>query len=230
MLPITSCDGVSDGTIARDGFVVVQSVISKKWLNQLIVLLPNTRPNIRRGFDCPAIVDLARCEAIKDEVGSVLGPQCFAVRATLFNKTATSNWKVTWHQDAAIAVRSRCELEGWGPWSLKKGIPHVRPNHTVLENMLAVRIHLDDCGNENGPLRVLPGTHLNGILSDEEIVGLPKRDQHACIAAAGDVVLMRPLLVHASSASSIGTARRVIHIEFAAAELPLPAIWHDQIK
>ena len=37
-----------------------------------------------------------------------------------------------------------------------------------------MRLHLDDSLADNGPLRVLPGTHRLGRLSDVEIAGLQR--------------------------------------------------------
>ena len=95
--------------------------------------------------------------------------------------------------------------------------------------MLAVRVHVDACGDDNGPLRVLPGTHARGILSDSEIATLPKDGEVVCTVAAGDVILKRPLSVHASSVARQSSSRRVIHIEFATGELPPPLEWHDAL-
>jgi hypothetical protein len=33
----------------------------------------------------------------------------------------------------------------------------VHPPAEILDKMLTLRVHLDDCGEENGPLRVIPG-------------------------------------------------------------------------
>jgi ectoine hydroxylase-related dioxygenase (phytanoyl-CoA dioxygenase family) len=200
-----------------------------KQLARLNTALPTTLANLRQGFDSAAIRDLARSDAIRQLAGAVLGEECFAVRAIFFNKTSSSNWKVSWHQDCAIAVKERCHVEGWGRWSVKAGIPHVRPTASVLENMVAVRVHLDDCGIDNGPLRVLPGTHQCGILGDSEITSISKQGEVACAVKRGDALLMRPLLLHASSASSNAGARRVVHIEFAGGDLPEPAVWHARI-
>ena len=45
------------------------------------------------------------------------------------------------------------------------------------------------------------------------------RPSVACVACAGDVLLMRPLLVHASSAASQADHRRVIHIDYTSCQL-----------
>ena len=91
------------------------------------------------------------------------------VRAILFDKTPSANWKVVWHQDLTIAVRERGVVSGFGPWSEKEGVVHVQPPIELLERMLAVRVHLDDCGADNGPVRVLPASHRVGRLSGEAI-------------------------------------------------------------
>ena len=77
----------------------------------------------------------------------------------------------------------------------------------VLERVIALRVHLDDSTANNGPLRVLPGTHVLGVLDDTQIHELSQRVQPAqCAVPAGGVIAMRPLLVHASSKASGGNA------------------------
>jgi len=82
--------------------------------------------------------------------------------------------------------------------------------------VVALRVHLDDSTSANGPLRVLPGTHRLGLLSDERI-GLLRHEivPVECLSPAGGVVAMRPLVVHASSKSREARPRRVLHIEYA---------------
>lgn len=172
-----------------------------------------------------AIRDLST--GLADLVEPVLGQNAHAVRALFFDKTAEANWPVLWHQDLTIAVDRRVDLDGFGPWSVKAGTVHVEPPVAVLQSMLAVRLHLDDCRADNGPLRVLPGTHTLGRLRRERIAELRTEiAEHACEAPAGSALLMRPLLLHASSPARIPSHRRVIHIEFAAAGiLPKPLDW-----
>ena len=128
-----------------------------------------------------------------------------------------------------IAVRDRKDEAGWGPWSIKQGVTHVRPPDEILSRMLAVRISLDNCGAYDGPLRVLPASHTYGFLSDEQIVSWPKLNAVTCTARRGDVILMRPLLLHASSSATVPTNRRVIHIEYASEELPNGIEWHERV-
>jgi hypothetical protein len=49
------------------------------------------------------------------------------VRSILFQKPSSFNWRVPWHQDVLIQVREQRDLSGYGPWSIKEGVPHVQP-------------------------------------------------------------------------------------------------------
>jgi len=124
-----------------------------------------------------------------------------------------------WHQDTASPLRERFELPGWGPWSIKDGIDYAHAPASALSEVLALRVHLDDSSDENGSLRVLPRTHTLGVLSDDDIHDVAQRIAPVdCLAPKGGVVVMRPLIIHASSKSHSGTPRRVLHIEYAASD------------
>jgi ectoine hydroxylase-related dioxygenase (phytanoyl-CoA dioxygenase family) len=137
---------------------------------------------------------------------------------------------VAWHQDVTIAVTEHREEAGWGPWSKKAGTWHVRPPAEVLEGMVAIRLHLDDCRAGNGPLRVIPGSHRAGRLSDIEVATRSQSGtSRDCLVPAGGVLLMRPLLLHASAAATAPGHRRVLHIEYAASPLPDGLVWAGQL-
>jgi hypothetical protein len=176
----------------------------------------------------PEIRELARSEALLDLVRPALGPKAFAVRALLFDKTPGANWGVPWHQDLTIAVKARVDAPGFGPWTVKAGIDHVRPPIGVLERMVTLRIHVDDCGPDQGPLRVLPGSHRDGLLGAERTRRRLERDRPvACLVDRGDVVMIRPLLLHASSPAEAPGRRRVVHLEYAADPLPDGLDWFE---
>jgi hypothetical protein len=177
----------------------------------------------------PAIREMASLPLIRNLVEQILGPQAFVVRAVLFDKRPTANWKVAWHQDLTILVRERHESAGFGPWSIKAGIPHVQPPISVMEQLLTVRVHLDACDARSGALRVLPASHRSGKLTAEEIhKRTGSESAFTCTAAVGGVMIMRPLLLHASSAALVPRRRRVVHFDFAAMELPYPLTWHTR--
>jgi hypothetical protein len=174
------------------------------------------------------IAELARAPRLVDLVRPHLPADPRPVRAIYFDKSADANWIVPWHQDLTLALREHRETAGFGPWSTKDGIPHVQPPAELLGRMLAVRLHLDDSDATNGALRVLPGTHRLGRLSAEDIRrSRAEIPEFLCVARAGDALLMRPLLLHASGKSSGDRHRRVIHIEYAGFALPDGLAWHD---
>jgi ectoine hydroxylase-related dioxygenase (phytanoyl-CoA dioxygenase family) len=176
------------------------------------------------------VARLATSSAIRHLVDPVLGESAFAVRATLFDKTPDANWKVPWHQELSIAVKERIDVEGFGPWSIKSGVVHVQAPTAVLETMLAVRIHLDECNEKNGPLRVIPSSHRRGRLTAEQIQNIPlTMPSVSCPVQRGGALLMRPLLLHASSASQSANHRRVIHIDFASGPLPAGLKWFADV-
>ena len=179
--------------------------------------LPRTKAGIRHALREPAIFELANDPRLVDLAKNVLGEGAIPYRATLFDKSPASNWLVVWHQDTSLPLQQQREVAGWGPWSVKDGVTYAHAPATALEQVLAIRVHLDDSNSENGPLRVLPGTQNQGLLTDDEIHALSGQIQPVeCTVSRGGLVLMRPLLVHASSKSKSEMSRRVIHIEYAA--------------
>lgn len=217
-------------TIHQDGFAIEPGVLNEAEVAQLRQAVAAPQPGrggVRNLPDAvPEVRDLAVSPKLMALVEAVLGKGAFPVRGILFDKIAGANWKVPWHQDLTIAVRERLETPGFGPWTVKDGVTHVQPPVDVLQRMLAVRLHLDDCGEDNGPLCVLPGSHGHGRLGASEIDAYRATHQPVvCTANQGDAILMRPLLLHASSAALSPSHRRVIHIEYAACPLPQPLTW-----
>jgi ectoine hydroxylase-related dioxygenase (phytanoyl-CoA dioxygenase family) len=171
------------------------------------------------------IRQLSESGPIRNLVEPVIGTEARAVRGIFFDKTPGANWPVQWHQDLSVAVAEKKDIEGWQGWSIKNGIAHAQPPAAILERMLTVRLHLDDCGLDNGPLKVRPGTHRFGRLTrermDELAADIP---EEICCLNAGDALVMRPLLLHASSPARKPDHRRVIHLEFAPADLLPPEL------
>jgi ectoine hydroxylase-related dioxygenase (phytanoyl-CoA dioxygenase family) len=216
--------------IEEDGFASVPACLDKATVELLAKQFDDARYPERNLLSVPSIQTLAKSRAVREIMENLLGPECFAVRGIFFNKTRSSNWKVVWHQDLTIAVRERKDVEGFGPWTRKAGILHVQPPPEVMSGLLAIRLHVDESATENGPLRVLPGSHRKGRLSAEQIGSWNKETCVTCTVPKGGALVMRPLLLHASSSCAIPKSRRVIHLEFAAAELPHGLDWHDRIS
>ncbi|WP_435005307.1 phytanoyl-CoA dioxygenase family protein [Tundrisphaera lichenicola] len=231
-------------SVGRDGFAVIPDILPPRDVDTLIEAVDRAGPSdalLRRVEEVygmrdllraiPEVRSLAGSGAILDLVDSVLGPGAFAVRGLLFDKTEGANWGVPWHQDLTIAVRQRAVSEGYGPWTVKAGITHVRPPIGVLERMLTIRVHLDDCGAGRGPLRVIPGSHRGGRLDVEATRNqLAVQPAVECLVPRGGVVIMRPLLLHASSAATEPQRRRVLHLEYAAHPLPGGVEWFEVVE
>ncbi|HEY6377368.1 MAG TPA: phytanoyl-CoA dioxygenase family protein [Edaphobacter sp.] len=106
---------------------------------------------------------------------------------------------------------------------------HVQPPDYVLEKMLSVRIHLDDCPATNGALRVIRESHRNGKLAETAIADMIRGcEAVTCEMRAGGALLMRPLLIHSSSASETPAHRRVVHLDYANISLPAGLSWFEQ--
>jgi hypothetical protein len=177
----------------------------------------------------PRVAELAASERITCMVESLTGQPAFPVRAIFFDKNAGANWSIPWHQDMAITVAERIDAPGFGPWSVKEGIVHVQPPCEILAKMVTMRLHLDDCFAENGALKVVSGSHLQGELSTEAINDWVENTASVtCEIPKGGGLVMRPLLLHASTRVTNPTHRRVLHVEYATSELPNGLRWFER--
>ena len=229
------------GEIERDGFAILENAVDS---HTLIVLekelqhleidhLASQRAGKAFGLRnltsaVPVTRELANSNALRSIVQPVLGDTARVVRTIYFDKHKDANWKVAWHQDLTIAVREKIDVEGFRAWSIKAGITHVQPPVAVLEQMLTLRVHLDDTSEANGALRVLPGTHRHGRFDPDQIQYC-KQQQNVvtCSVKRGGVVAMRPLLLHSSLPSLNPTHRRVLHFEYASIDLPAGLKWFE---
>src|ERR1700686_5464650 len=162
-------------SLEQDGFEIIPDVISQKTILSVGESLGESsmrrsRAGIRSALQVPGVRSLAVDEKLVSFARQALGERAIPFRATLFDKSALSNWLVVWHQDTALPLRRKLEAEGWGPWSVKDGIVYSHAPASALNQALALRVHLDDSTAQNGPLRVRPATHKLGILSDDEIL------------------------------------------------------------
>ena len=136
------------------------------------------------------------------------------------------NWKLGWHQDRTIAVESRVEVEGFGPWSKKNGVQHVEPPFALLEKMITLRVHLDAVGHDNGPLLIAPGSHRLGRISIRDVQEVVARcGTYACHAEVGDVWMYSTPILHASNVAAMPSHRRVLQVDYAATNLPGGLKW-----
>jgi len=220
---------VSDLSFAHDGAALFEAVLTADEVTALTERLDpaiDGRPGRRLPGDA-AIGDLLSADGKVGRIAAgLIGPTARPVRAVLFDKTPEANWIVAWHQDRTICVRERVEVEGFGPWSTKDGLVHVAPPIGVLEGMATLRLHLDDCDDDNAPLLIARGSHRLGyVRADQAAAKAAERPLFTCHAAAGDVWAYSTPILHASERSKSNRRRRVLQVDYAAALLPGGMEW-----
>jgi ectoine hydroxylase-related dioxygenase (phytanoyl-CoA dioxygenase family) len=201
------------------GYLIACNVRSDAECEALIVELSSTirgRAGTRHLMKNPTVATLATDRRLLEIARNELGSQSVPFRATLFEKSGHANWLVAWHRDTALPLASSFDVPGWGPWSEKAGIVYAHAPASVLSRVIALRVHLDASTSENGPLRVIPGSHTAGLLADDQVFKYVRAHSPVeCLGPRGSVLAMRPLLIHSSSKARSGHPRRVLHIEYA---------------
>ena len=223
-------------SFSDNGYELINSFLSSEQLELFnselgSVELPRSAGGIRNAqTKYHSISSYSSSSHVLEKAGAYLQGTPKFVRAILFNKTATNNWLVTWHQDRTVAVTNRFHADGWGPWSEKDGVLHVQPPLEVLNSMVTFRVHLDSTSEENGCLSVVPQSHKLGILTQQEIAERSSGFTSVlCPAPEGSALVMRPHLLHASGKGSDPTQRRVLHLEYSDFTLPSGVSWAETV-
>jgi hypothetical protein len=213
-----------------DGYVVVPGIVTAAACVALagqVSLANDAAGGTRCLLEQPWCARLAAALRSHPALAAYIPADSVAVQCTYFEKSAGRNWLVPIHQDLSIPVAARVAEPALRGWSEKEGVLFVRAPLEVLQKLVAVRVHLDDCALQDGPLRVLPGSHRHGVVADEGARAL--RDAGAevvCSAAIGAALVLRPLLLHASSKGSGNGKRRVLHFVFGPPALPFGLRWN----
>lgn len=206
----------------EQGFAIFPDVLSSQEIAGLVnesAFLPSGKgkAGVRHLLSHPSISAFAHHPPILATAKRLLGCDPIPFSATLFNKSADANWLIPWHQDTALPLREKRAMPGWVSWSVKEAVIYAHAPAEVLSQIVAIRIHLDDSNATNGALRVLPGTHNMGVLTDDEIHQCSTQiPDVTCTVASGGILAMRPLLVHSSSKAHLDVSRRVLHIQYSA--------------
>jgi ectoine hydroxylase-related dioxygenase (phytanoyl-CoA dioxygenase family) len=165
----------------------------------------------------PFYLELARHEAILAVVRRITGDAIRLNHSKINMKAARLGSPLEWHQDWAFAP------------------------HTNMDTCVA-SVMIDDTDIENGAMQVLPGSHKGRLLEhhDEEgfFVGAIAPDSPEMEVAraapltgpAGTISFHHPLTIHGSGANRSGRQRRILFLEYAAADaFPLfyPVEWPE---
>jgi hypothetical protein len=173
----------------------------------------------------PATSTVWRRPPLPELLRAVLGPGFGLVRCLFFDKPPEQTWSLPWHKDLTIAVREHvADSTGFTKPTRKAGVPHVEAPQEVLDQMLTLRIHLDDITEKNGPMNAIPSSHRTG-----KEMNIDEKLAQSILVQRGDVLAIRPLVAHNSVSSHADNTRhrRILHLEFAASpELADGYRWH----
>lgn len=225
--------------ILENGFTVINDVYSNSEIDSIISIISKADTSkqtfrktnnlfaIRQFFkEIPETIPFIFNDKLISIIHQLFGNDFFVVKSIYFDKPGDSNWFVAYHQDLTISVSEKSDVKGFGPWSIKENQYAVQPSLDILETNFTIRIHLDDTTGSNGALRVIPASHLKGVYRPETI-DWTKETEVTCDVSKAGIMIMRPLLLHASSRTINHQKRRVIHIEFSNKNLPCPLEWSE---
>lgn len=213
---------------SSNGFAVTSRVLTDAECERIALRVPsNGRPGSRCLLNEAWCAELAGTIRRHDELAVHVPRAHVAVQCTCFEKSVAGNWLVPMHQDLGIPVARRVAHPRLSGWSEKEGVLYVQPPAHFLRQLVAVRLHLDACGKADGPLKVVPGSHRLGRFSAAQ-VSLMRHGcgEIACPVPRGSTMVMRPLLLHASSKSCGEGRRRELHFLFGPRSLPFGLHWH----
>jgi ectoine hydroxylase-related dioxygenase (phytanoyl-CoA dioxygenase family) len=226
--------------LSASGFTIVPDVYSKQDISELLNLIKSadtSKSTFRKTADLfavrqfikeiPQVRALLFNENLKAILKTLFGEHYFLVKSIYFDKPAQSNWFVAYHQDLTISVDQKIELTNFGPWTVKQNQFGVQPPLEVLKSIITIRIHLDNTDENNGALKVIPGSHLKSIYRPETI-DWNSETEVSCSVPEGGIMIMKPLLLHSSNRTTNNQKRRVIHLEFSNLELPNELKWAER--
>jgi Phytanoyl-CoA dioxygenase (PhyH) len=214
-------------TLGKDGAELASGILSQHDLKEIEFIFdpfPLTNAGLRIAIQ--SIQAFSFFGVVGRLATQRLGPKARAVRAILFDKHEANNWALGWHQDRTIAVKTRRDVEGFGPWTVKAGTHHVAPPIMLLERMMTVRVHLDAVDADNAPLLIAPRSHCLGLIPEDQIDAVvAEHGQQSCLAKAGDIWIYSTSILHASARATYPRRRRVLQIDYSADDLPGGLEW-----
>ncbi|MBE8714975.1 phytanoyl-CoA dioxygenase family protein [Sphingobacterium hungaricum] len=226
--------------LTNRGFAVIDNIYTDDEINKILEAIQQadrSKETFRQSADLfairqflkefPELQPIIFNEKLNRIIHNIFGKDYFVVKSIYFDKPATSNWYVAYHQDLTISVDRKLELKNYGPWTTKQNQFAVQPPISILENNFTIRIHLDQTDENNGALRVIEGSHLKGVYRPEEIDWSVEKETICAVNKCG-IILMKPLLLHSSARTTNQKKRRVIHIEFSNTELPDGLNWSEK--
>ncbi|MHC0446042.1 phytanoyl-CoA dioxygenase family protein [Flavobacterium sp. 3-218] len=230
--------------VDNEGFSIINNVFSENEIENIISLIENkTAANqenatFRKSQDLfairqfhkeiPETLPVIFNEKLQEIIENTFGEGFFITKSIYFDKPEKSNWFVAYHQDLTISVDQKIEVKNFENWTVKQNQFAVQPPAEILENNFTIRIHIDKTTKDNGALKVINNSHSKGILRIENL-DFEKEKETICEVEKGGIMIMKPLLFHASNKTTNNERRRVIHIEFSKQQLPSGLEWSEKM-
>ena len=217
------------------GYQVIEQVYSQSEITSLLETLEDA--GVSKSFGVREV--LFRHPELRDKVFSKnllalitqLLPTCTqAIKSIYFDKPPHANWIVNWHQDLTINLIDKKEQSNYKNWRVNQERVVVQPDIQLLESIVTIRIHLDDCTAQNGALRVIESSHQKGVIPIKDWMQNKAGREVVCEAAKGSVLVMKPLLLHSSRRTENAALRRVLHLEFTDQNLPNGLRWKEAVE
>ncbi len=220
--------------LTKQGYQIIEEVYSKEEVAAILQSLDNQPIENKFGVreflsERPETASKVFTKKLLQIIENI-APACNkSIKSIYFDKPPNANWIVNWHQDLTINVTEKKDIPDYKNWRVMPERTIVQPNRTLLESLFTIRIHLDDCTKENGALRVIENSHNQGVIEIKEWMINKKGVERICEVKQGGILMMKPLLLHASKRTENEKNRRVIHIEFTDKELPDGLAWKEKI-
>jgi ectoine hydroxylase-related dioxygenase (phytanoyl-CoA dioxygenase family) len=230
--------------INTEGFTIINDVYTENEIEKLISFIEDVTENementtFRKSQDLfairqfhkeiPETIDFIFNQNLKEIIQSNFGAGYFITKSIYFDKPEKSNWFVAYHQDLTISVDKKVEIESFENWTTKQNQFAVQPPKEILENNFTIRIHIDKTTKDNGALKVINKSHSKGIFRVENLE-IKNEKETICEVEKGGIMIMKPLLFHASNKTTNNERRRVIHIEFSNQQLPNGLEWSEKM-
>jgi len=231
---------IAKDNLYNKGFSIVDGIYNDFEIESILNSISNadqTNTTFRKSEDLfairqvvkeiPEILQFIFNDNLKNLISNILGNDYFIVKSIYFDKPENSNWYVAYHQDLTISVDKKAEIENFVNWTKKHNQFAVQPPISVLENIVTLRIHLDETNSENGALKVIENSHSKGIYRPETI-NWENEKEVTCNVNKGGVMLMKSLILHSSGRTTNSKKRRVIHIELSNIDLPKEINWAEK--
>lgn len=216
------------------GYEIIEDVYSKNEIDEMLHLIKSENLDGKFGereilIRIPKLQELVFNRKLTQRIKSII-ENAISIKSIYFDKPPNSNWIVNWHQDLTINIKGRIDDPAFKNWRNLETRTVVQPPLSILENIFTIRIHLDDCNEKNGALRVCEKSHNSGVILIKNGIDEYLKNEKVCEVQKGGILIMKPLILHSSRRTENKLKRRVLHIEFTNSTLPQELYWNEKIN